>query len=136
MTIYFVFYFALIAFGFFLSLADFFKYDAVKKLYLTVVFISMTLLAGSRGLTVGYDTWVYNEFFSTIAASRFYAPWEYNGYMEYGFYMVCALFRMIGLPARFLFYFWGGLIAGSVCIFIYKNSKNVPFSTFSIPSIV
>lgn len=134
MTVYFIFYFTLVILGFFLSLADLYKYDTIKKIYLAIVCVAMTMLAGSRGLTVGYDTWAYNDFFTSSAANRFYGPWEYPGYMEYGFYAVSAMLGKIGFSARFLFYFWSGFIAVSICSFIYKNSKNIPFSTFILLS--
>ena len=94
-----------------------------RKLFLTVVWIALTLVAGTRGLYALGDT---DAYYSTYVGALQYDFITYFGKLEgdYLFYVINWLFSNIGIPWQMFLIIHSGFVLGSFCYWIGKNSED------------
>ena len=99
-----------------------------KKIYLFLCFGSMVLVAGLRKYTIGIDlVELYAPKYIQICHTSF-ANLQFV-HMEYGYVLFNKLLSLISTDVQLLIFTTSLIIYGSYGYFIYKNSKNVAFST-------
>lgn len=125
MFTYYAYYFALIGIGVFFHTTGLMKSRKVQAFYMGVVCLTLTVIGGLRSFSVGYDGRSYQSTFNYFANTSWKTPWEYNHYMEYGFYVFCKVLAMFGGTARTMVIVSSGFIYFAVCRFLYKNSTEM-----------
>ena len=84
-------------------------------------------IAALRGTSVGYDSGQYARHFLEIRK----LPWrevieKYNE--EPGFYLLCKIISIFTNDPQWLFIVTGGIYAGALCYFVYRESSNPAIS--------
>lgn len=104
------------------------KTDKQKILYLFLSFGSMIIVAGLRKYTIGIDlVELYAPKYIQICHTTF-SNLQFV-HMEYGYVLFNKLLSLISTDVQLLIFTTSLIIYGSYGYFIYKNSKNVAFST-------
>lgn len=102
------------------------KTEKSKKIFLTVSFFIIWMLAGLRASTVGNDTQAYINIFNNINnGGSFFSP--YDG-IEYGYVLLCRLIGIFSKNPQVMLLVTSGLTLLPIAITINKHSKNVTVS--------
>jgi len=98
------------------------------KMYLFFTFLQLALIGGLRGVSVGTDTWNYENYFNmTLDASFSYLL---GMRMENGFVFLYALIGRLGGNYSVALFVTNGIVVGGFIILIKNHSVNVVFSVF------
>lgn len=99
------------------------------KLYVTMCFAALTLIAAVRSANVGVDTGQFTIAYTLIGMT----PWEDLGSTfryEWGFLILCKLLNYVSSDPQLLLVVSSLIINVPVGIFIYRNSPRVELSIF------
>lgn len=134
MSIYFVYYFTLLGIGLFFHMTGLLRPKGGRIAYLSIVWLTLTLISGLRSYGISYDGYAYADAFDYFASTSWRPPWEYSYYMEYGFYAFCKIISVFGGTCRTMMVLTSAFTVFAMCRFLYKNSENLLFSTLVLLS--
>lgn len=129
MSVYFIYYFFLLGIGFLFYILGILKSKRGKILFLSLVWLTLTIISGLRSYDVAYDGHAYEASFETFSRMPWQLPWHYSHFMEYGFYIFCKIISMLGGTCRTMYFLSSAFVTFSVCYFLYKHSEGLLFST-------
>ncbi|WP_042199051.1 EpsG family protein [Paenibacillus camerounensis] len=102
---------------------------AKEKLYITIAYTSIFIVAAFRDITVGTDTKQYQIIYSTLAHINYSDIFDiYRS--EYGYILLNKVLSFFTLEPQAITIVTSGLIVLLMAIFVYNNSQNVYVSTF------
>ena len=129
MLIYFINLFCNIFFALFFYCIKWKEKNRAENLYLFLTAIQLTLLAGFRGLSVGYDTSNYLNYFNNAPVS-FAGLIQNKGNLELGFILLCSIIKLLGGKFQILLLVTSCFVSSSICIFVKRHSRNIPLSIY------
>lgn len=104
--------------------------DYYRKAFLIVMFGVMTVVAGFRGISVGFDTINYSHMYTQIREGGYSVLPQLSVQFEWGFLILAYLLSRVFTSPAVLFLTCASVINGIFAYTFYKHSKDVALSTF------
>ncbi len=98
-----------------------------KKIYLSIIFGIITIVAAIRSMNVGIDTEQFCNAFKDISLMSLKSAFETR--YESGFVLLCKVIACISTEQQMLIIITSLFIFPTIAYFIYKNSKDVVLSS-------
>ena len=104
------------------------KNEKRRKIYIIIIFGIFTIVGAMRGISVGVDTAQFCKAFDRISLKSVKMAVSTERY-EIGFVMLCKILSLLYNQNQILIIITSLVIFPTVGLFIYKNSKDVIFSS-------
>lgn len=110
------------------------KREKRDKIYLIITCIQLTLIAGLRASSVGWDTANYIEYYNMVARSSSIVGLIRRtiSWIEPGYFVMCYIVKLFGGNAQISFIIASIIMYGPILNFIYRYSNNKIMSVLTI----